>query len=58
MNTQLTGDSKFPITAIREIKILKVLSHPNVLQLKEMAVERNKGKGISIGLIISRVLFF
>ncbi|KAJ5584090.1 uncharacterized protein N7459_003890 [Penicillium hispanicum] len=35
----------FPITAIREIKILKVLSHPNVLQLKEMAVERNKGEG-------------
>ncbi|KAJ5645538.1 Serine/threonine-protein kinase bur1 [Penicillium longicatenatum] len=35
----------FPITAIREIKILKVLSHPNVLQLKEMAVERSKGEG-------------
>lgn len=36
--------SKFPITAIREIKILKVLSHPNVLQLKEMAVEHGKGE--------------
>ncbi|KAJ6122560.1 hypothetical protein N7512_005025 [Penicillium capsulatum] len=32
----------FPITAIREIKILKVLSHPNVLELKEMAVEHSK----------------
>lgn len=41
---QLTLSVKFPITAIREIKILKVLSHPNVLQLKEMAVERSKGK--------------
>lgn len=45
---QLTCSVKFPITAIREIKILKVLSHPNVLQLKEMAVERSKGKRWSL----------
>lgn len=30
----------FPITALREIKLLKLLSHKNVLQLEEMAVER------------------
>ncbi|KAJ6171640.1 hypothetical protein N7470_000707 [Penicillium chermesinum] len=36
----------FPITAVREIKILKMLSHPNVLVLKEMAVERSKGDGL------------
>ncbi|TQB69164.1 P-TEFb-associated cyclin-dependent protein kinase Cdk9 [Monascus purpureus] len=35
----------FPITALREIKLLKMLSHPNILQLKEMAVERSKGEG-------------
>ncbi|OJJ48763.1 hypothetical protein ASPZODRAFT_129064 [Penicilliopsis zonata CBS 506.65] len=35
----------FPITALREIKLLKLLSHPNILQLKEMAVERGKGEG-------------
>ncbi|EDN06506.1 hypothetical protein HCAG_03109 [Histoplasma mississippiense (nom. inval.)] len=33
----------FPITALREIKLLKMLSHPNVLQLQEMAVERPRG---------------
>lgn len=38
---------KFPITALREIKLLKMLSHPNILQLKEMAVERSKGKSVS-----------
>ncbi|MCJ1406363.1 serine/threonine protein kinase, CMGC, CDC2/CDK sub [Ptychographa xylographoides] len=32
----------FPITALREIKLLKLLSHPNVLKLEEMAVERKK----------------
>ncbi|KAA6412324.1 MAG: CMGC CDK kinase [Lasallia pustulata] len=32
----------FPITALREIKLLKMLSHPNILRLKEMAVERAK----------------
>ncbi|KAF2457009.1 kinase-like domain-containing protein [Lineolata rhizophorae] len=32
----------FPITALREIKLLKMLSHVNVLKLEEMAVERNK----------------
>ncbi|KAH6892077.1 kinase-like domain-containing protein [Thelonectria olida] len=29
----------FPITALREIKILKLLSHKNVLRLEDMAVE-------------------
>lgn len=32
----------FPITALREIKLLKALNHPNVLRLVEMAVERPK----------------
>ncbi|KAJ5169120.1 Serine/threonine-protein kinase bur1 [Penicillium canariense] len=35
----------FPITAIREIKLLKALSHVNILQLKEMSIERSKGEG-------------
>lgn len=35
----------FPITALREIKLLKMLSHPNILTLEEMAVERTKGEG-------------
>ncbi|KAI1920141.1 serine/threonine protein kinase, CMGC, CDC2/CDK sub [Ophidiomyces ophidiicola] len=35
----------FPITALREIKLLKVLSHKNVIQLEEMAVERSRGEG-------------
>lgn len=29
----------FPITALREIKLLKLLSHPNVLRLEEIAIE-------------------
>ncbi|KAK4460238.1 kinase-like domain-containing protein [Cladorrhinum samala] len=29
----------FPITALREIKILKLLSHPNILRLEDMSVE-------------------
>ncbi|KAL9129124.1 MAG: hypothetical protein Q9217_002334 [Psora testacea] len=35
----------FPVTALREIKLLKMLSHPNVLKLEEMALERTKGEG-------------
>ncbi|KAH8702645.1 putative cyclin-dependent protein kinase Sgv1 [Talaromyces proteolyticus] len=35
----------FPITALREIKLLKMLSHPNILRLQEMAVEKSKGEG-------------
>lgn len=30
----------FPITALREIKLLKMLSHVNILKLDEMAVQR------------------
>ncbi|KAK5442597.1 serine/threonine protein kinase, CMGC, CDC2/CDK subfamily [Exophiala xenobiotica] len=32
----------FPITALREIKLLKQLDHVNILKLEEMAVERPK----------------
>jgi hypothetical protein len=32
--------AQFPITALREIKLLKLLSHRNVLRLEDMAVER------------------
>ena len=35
----------FPITALREIKLLKMLDHENILNLEEMAVERTKGEG-------------
>ncbi|KAL9048848.1 MAG: hypothetical protein Q9162_007519 [Coniocarpon cinnabarinum] len=34
----------FPITALREIRILKSLSHINILKLEEMAIERAKAK--------------
>lgn len=45
----------FPITALREIKLLKLLSHENVLQLKEMAVEYSvkAGKQKSIMYMVS-----
>lgn len=36
----------FPITALREVKLLKMLSHPNILRLEEMAVERTDEKGV------------
>jgi serine/threonine protein kinase len=32
--------SQFPITALREIKILKIMDHKNIIRLIEMAVER------------------
>jgi serine/threonine protein kinase len=35
----MTDHGQFPITALREIKLLKLLSHPNVLRLEDMAVE-------------------
>jgi serine/threonine protein kinase len=38
-----------PVTSLREIKILKSLSHPNIIQISEMAFERgdrqNKKRG-------------
>ncbi|KAI0053123.1 Pkinase-domain-containing protein [Auriscalpium vulgare] len=33
-----------PVTALREIKILKALDHPNVVELLDMFVVRSKGK--------------
>jgi cyclin-dependent kinase 12/13 len=41
--------AQFPITAIREIKILKILNHKNVVRLKEIVTSKgsdyNQGKG-------------
>ena len=41
--------AQFPITAIREIKILKILNHKNVVRLKEIVISKgsdyNQGKG-------------
>ena len=47
MKKILTHNEKdgFPITALREIKLLKMLSHDNVLKLEEMSVERPKAEG-------------
>jgi serine/threonine-protein kinase BUR1 len=39
VNNADDGASQFPITALREIKLLKLLSHRNVLRLEDMAVE-------------------
>lgn len=44
----LMTHSQFPITALREIKLLKMLSHVNILTLEEMAVERSKGTPLMI----------
>lgn len=41
----------FPITALREVKLLKTLSHPNILRLEEMAVERQQGRSWIVDLI-------
>lgn len=35
----------FPITALREIKLMKLLAHENILELEDMAIERPQSKG-------------
>ena len=44
----------FPITAVREIKILRQLTHPNIINLKEIvtdkqsAIDFRKEKGLNL----------
>ena len=33
-------ENGFPITAIREVKILKALNHPNIVNLKEIVTSK------------------
>jgi serine/threonine-protein kinase BUR1 len=40
-----------PITALREIKILKALSHPNVIELIEIAFKQGNRKNRQRGTI-------
>lgn len=37
-------ENGFPITAIREVKILKALSHQNIVKLKEIVTSKEKGQ--------------
>lgn len=37
-------ENGFPITAIREVKILKALNHPNIVKLKEIVTSKDSGK--------------
>jgi hypothetical protein len=39
-SSYLQAEKQFPITALREIKLLKSLNHENVIGLTEMAIER------------------
>ena len=41
INTE-AEENGFPITAIREVKILKALNHPNIVQLKEMVTSKGE----------------
>ena len=42
-------ENGFPITALREVKILKALNHENVVKLKEIVT--SKGESIQVGFI-------
>ena len=35
------NNSQFPVTAIREVKLLQSLNHPNIVNLREVMVEKN-----------------
>ncbi|KAK4501939.1 hypothetical protein PRZ48_007749 [Zasmidium cellare] len=48
----------FPITALREVKLLKMLSHPNILHLEEMVVERQSGSQPSLRQQMFRKNFY
>ena len=44
---KLEGEREgFPITAIREIKILKSLNHDNVINMKEIVTSKNKSRAL------------
>ena len=35
-------ENGFPITALREVKILKALNHPNIVTLKEIVTSKGR----------------
>jgi len=43
-------ENGFPITAIREVKILKALSHPNIVKLKEIVTSKGAFFDYSTGV--------
>jgi len=40
INTEQEANYGFPITTIREVKILKALNHPNIVKLKEIVTSK------------------
>jgi len=48
-------ENGFPITAIREVKILKALTHDNIVKLKEIVT--SKGAKFSSAVIFFKVMY-
>lgn len=46
-------ENGFPITAIREVKILKALNHPNIVNLKEIVTSKGAIYCCWIGIIFA-----
>jgi cyclin-dependent kinase 12/13 len=44
-------ENGFPITAIREVKILKALNHPNVVELKEIVTSKGEREDVVVSIL-------
>ncbi len=49
-------ENGFPITAIREVKILKALNHSNIVQLKEIVT--SKGALVVVAWLFGLIFLF
>jgi len=55
----------FPITAVREIKILRQLNHPNIVNLMEVVTDKqraqdfrnDKGEFLTVLLVLEELLY-
>jgi serine/threonine protein kinase len=49
---------QFPLTSLRELRVLKMLRHPNIVQIYDVAVGKERDRSVAVLIVLSLATLF